>query len=922
MKRFVIAVLLTATVAAAAGAQADPANYGIDSLSASLSDTQAGAHADFTTDVVLKTENFELPALTRDVSVELPQGLLANPKAVQECSAERFVGTNVEEKSGATGCPQDSQVGVTHIVFSNEHEGTASFVEPVFNLAPRPGEPARLGFIALQYPILIDTELRPDYGVTATVKGADTLATLYTTETTLWGVPAATSHDGERMTPYESAHNRSGIETPTGTRESGLTPTPYMVNPTQCAGALPVRAAADSYQLPGVFSEGIGLLPGMTGCPLLDFNPDLSIVPSTAEAGSGSGLSAALAFPTAGLEEPDLFAEAGLRKAEVVLPEGVTINPAQANGLGACSEADFARETASSAPGQGCPERSKVGTATARTPLLEEEAEGDLYVATPHANPFGTLIALYLVLRVPGRGVVVKLAGKVEADSSTGRLVSTFGEPPYEIPQLPVSSFKLHFRAGSRAPLVTPSGCGTYASTATLTSWAGQVAVRHPSFQISSGPGGGACPSGAAAFRPRFSGGTLSNEAAAYSPLAMRIAREDGEQEISRFSVRLPPGVLAKLAGTSECSAAAVAAAWAKTGLAELAAPSCPPSSEVGSVLAGAGVGSQLTYVTGRLYLSGPYRRAPLSVIAIVPAVAGPFDLGAVAIHEPLYVNPRTATVEGGGPGGDPIPRILEGIPLAVRDIRLDFDRPQFTLNPTDCDPLALRATLWGAGGNPLDPGDDSSVSVDQRFQAANCLQLRFRPKLWLRLFGKTRRGGNPGLRAVLKMRGHEANIKRASVALPSSEFLDQGHIRTICTRVQFAADGCPRAAIYGHATAKSPLLDKPLSGPVYLRSSNHELPDLVVDLRGQIHITLVGRIDSVKGGGIRTVFSTVPDAPVSSFVLKMRGGKRGLLENSRNVCRRPGRARVRFAGQNGRSSNLAPVVKATCGKKRSKHGR
>jgi hypothetical protein len=921
MKRLVASTLVVIAVVAAAAAQADPANYGIDSVSASLSSPQAGAHADFSTSIVLKTENFELPALTRDVSVELPPGLLANPNAVPRCSAAQFVTTDVEEKSNASGCPQNSQVGVTHIVFSNEHEGTASFVEPVFNLVPRPGEPARLGFIALQYPILIDTELRPDYGVTAMVKGADTLATLYTTETTLWGVPADGSHDSERMTPYESAHNRGGIETPTGTRSSGLTPTPYMVNPTQCGGPLSIRATAVSYQLPNVLSEGSGLLPGMTGCSLLDFKPDLSITPSTDQASSGSGLSVKLAFPTGGFEDAKLFAEAGLRRAEVVLPEGLTINPSQANGLSACSEADFAQETATSGPGEGCPESSKIGTATARSPLLEEEAEGALYVATPHANPFGSLIALYLVLRVPERGVVVKLAGRVEPDPNTGRLVSIFGDPPYEIPQLPVSSFELRFREGARAPLVTPSRCGDYVGTATFTSWAGQVAIAHPSFRITGGHGGGACPSGEPAFSPRFSAGTRSNNAASYSPLIMQMTREDGEQELARFSVRLPHGLVAKLAGTSECPESAIELARTKTGLTELASPSCPASSEIGDLLTGAGVGPAPTYVKGKLYLSGPYLNAPLSVIAIVPAVAGPFDLGTVALHEPLRVDPRTAVVEGGGPEGDPIPRMLEGIPLAVRDVRLDFDRPSFTLNPTSCDPSAFRAMLWGAGGDVFNPVDDSPVSLDDRFQAANCLRLPFKPELALKLFGETRRGGNPRLRAVLKMRRHSANIKGASVALPHSEFLDQSHIQTICTRVQFAANNCPSAAVYGHATAKTPLLDQPLRGPVYLRSSNHELPDLVADLRGQIHITLVGRIDSVRGG-IRTTFSAVPDAPVSSFVLTMYGGKKGLLENSRDICRTPGRASVRFSGQNGKFSDLASVVNADCGKERSAHGK
>ena len=325
MRRMVVTLAAALAIAAlgfAAAAQGDPANYGIESVGASLTTSQAGDHADFTSDVTLKTENFELPALTRDISVELPQGLLANPTAVPKCSAVQFVSTDVEDKSNATGCPRESQIGVTHIVFSNGQEGTSDFIEPVFNLQPSPGEPARLGFIALNYPILIDTQLRPDYGVTAMVKGADTLATLFKTETTLWGVPAAKIHDGERMTPYEAAHNHGAIETPTGTRQSGLAPVPFMFNPTRCGVSLPLRATAVSYQLPDVISEGFASLPPLTGCDLLDFKPQISLRPTTTQAESASGLNVNLTFPTGGFEHPNLLVEAEQRKAEVVLPRG------------------------------------------------------------------------------------------------------------------------------------------------------------------------------------------------------------------------------------------------------------------------------------------------------------------------------------------------------------------------------------------------------------------------------------------------------------------------------------------------------------------------------------------------------------------------------------------------------------------------
>jgi hypothetical protein len=898
---------LLAAITIVSAAHADPANYGIESVGGALSSAQAGAHPDFTTSLTLKTEGGELPATTQNVTFELPQGFVANPNAVPKCSAAQFVNMDVEVNAVGNGCPQDAQVGVTRITFANSHEGTTEVLEPVFNLVPRVGEPARLGFFALTYPILIDTELRPDYGVTARVRGADSLASLYRTETTLWGIPASPSHDSERLTPFEAAHNRSAIDTPTGTRQSSLSPVPFMLGPIRCGEPFLLRASVTSYQEPNRLSEGSTFISPATGCSLLDFSPSLVLAPTTARASSSTGLDVDLTFPTKGLEEPNLLGEDEQKRVEVTLPEGMTVNPSQAQGLGACSEAAFARETASWAPGVGCPQDSKIGTVSARTPLLDEEATGSIYVATPHANPFGSLIAIYMVLRVPQRGVVVKLPGRVAADPETGQLTTTFGESPFEIPQLPVSEFHLHFREGARAPLVTPPRCGEYEASAVFTSWGGHVVTTHPTFTVS-----GDCPAGNAAFTPSFEAGAISNNAATFSPFFLRFSRSDSDQELTRFSATLPPGEVAKLAGVQRCSVAAIEAAKGRMGTDEQANPSCPASTRIGHILAGAGVGPSLTYVPGDLYLAGAYHGSPLSVVAIVPAVAGPFDLGTVVTQETLGLDPLTGRAIVDGSSADPLPHILQGIPLHLRDVRVYVDRPEFTLNPTACDPLATDAVLGGSGPDPRSSSDDVLAPVSAQYQAANCSRLRFAPRLSLRLKGGNDRSSYPALRAVLQPRKGDANIAFVQVALPHSEFLAQEHINTICTRVQFAAGTCPKGAIYGHARAFSPLLDQPLEGAVYLRSSSHRLPDLVIDLHGDVRIVLVGRIDSFRKG-IRTTFAHVPDAPVSKFVLSMRGGDKGLLVNSTNICSSGGRAFVTVRGQNGRQEVLHPQLDADC---------
>jgi hypothetical protein len=393
----------------------------------------------------------------------------------------------------------------------------------------------------------------------------------------------------------------------------------------------------------------------------------------------------------------------------------------------------------------------------------------------------------------------------------------------------------------------------------------------------------------------------------------MRLTRNDGDQDLTKFSATLPPGMIAKLAGTSECPDQSIEAAKAKSGRQEQQSPSCPASSQIGHVLGGAGVGQVLTYAEGKIYLAGPYQGAPLSVAAIVPAVAGPFDVGTIVTRQALQLDPRTGVVTADGDRSDPIPHILAGIPLKVRDVRVYVDKPNFTLTPTSCDPFQTTAQIWGGGTDVFSSTDDTPHSLADRFQVANCQSLGFKPRLDLKLKGGTKRGGHPALTGTYTPRAGDANLKGLVLRLPRSAFLDQGHIRTICTRVQFAQKSCPQAAIYGHATAYTPLLDQPLSGPVYLRSSNHNLPDFVAELHGIVDVEAVARIDS-KAGGIRATFSEVPDAPLSKVVVQMQGQKKGLIVNSTDLCAKAHRANLQLEAQNGKRLSARPEMRAGCG--------
>jgi len=907
-------ILLLGGMLFAAGAEAaEFEQYRIESVSTSLSNSQAGAHPDFTVSLELSQKDDVPYANTSDVVVELPPGLIGNPEAFPKCTTLQL-GTVPAQSD----CPIDSQVGSMDIVVGGFISGTFAD-EPIYNM-PAPGGDivARFGFYAAFYPAFINVRLDPQtHALVATVEGVPAAAEFIGSDATFWGIPALPSHDQERITPFESVNNSA----PPGGRKSALPETPFMTNPTSCGIERELRITAVSYQLPDAPQVKTAPFPEITGCGAVAFNPAISLAPTTTQGTSGTGLEYGLSLPTKGLEFGNLNAGSQLERAEVVLPDGMTVNPSQAEGLGVCSEADYARETYDSPPNVGCPESSKIGSVVARTPVLDREALGSLYVAKPYENPFGSLLALYMVLKVPDRGILVKLEGEVRTDAATGQLTTVFDD----IPQLPVAEFDLRFREGARAPLVTPPECGAHTAISNLNPWSApsMPLARTSDFEIFSGPDRGPCPTGGLPpFKPRLTAGPLSNRAGAYTPFYVQLNRSDAEQEITHFSIKLPPGLTGKLAGVPFCPEAAIAMAKARTGIhggaEELAAPSCPAASEIGRTMVGAGVGQVLVYVPGKVYLAGPYNGSALSIVAVTAAKAGPFDLGSVVVRYALRVNPDTAEVFIDATGSDPIPHIIQGIPVRLRDIRAYVDRPDFVLNPTDCTRTSTASTVRGAGLDFTSEADNNPITVTNPFQAGECAALGFRPRLLIRLKNGTKRDANPALIATLKARAGDANIGAAQVTLPHSAFLDQSHIRTICTRVQFksgAGNGvnCPAGAIYGAAEAVTPLLDEPLRGPVFLRSSEHPLPDLVAALHsGRIDVNVVGRIDSGKGGGIRSTFESVPDAPVKTFILRMFGGRKGLIVNSQNLCASTNRAIAAFTGQNGRRHKFRPVVRPT----------
>jgi hypothetical protein len=904
-----VAALLILPSAAQADFGIDPEtlNFSFENADGTIA-TQAGSHPYvFKVDFELNLDGEGEPegGELRDVIVDLPPGWVANPQAVPRCPHQLFEGSTPQ-------CPFGTQVGVLHA----NVVGLGQAFGPIYNLVPPPGVPAQLGFSLINLNAFLDGSVKTEEGYKLSSLTANNPINITGAHVEIWGTPADPGHDADRGRGFEN-------EPPHPSEALRL---PFLTVPTDCRAPLQYTIEIDSKQNPGQFvsatanSLDVGGKPAaLQGCDAVPFSPQIAASTTSRLAESASGLDFELKLPNQGLLAPGAIAETEPSKVEVALPEGVTANPSAAEGLATCTEAQYKAEQIDTKPGEGCPEASKLGSIVAHSPLLEEPIEGALYLAKPYENPSSSLIALYIVARAQERGVLIKQAGRVEPDPETGQLISTFED----LPPLPYSDFKLHFREGGRAPLVTPPSCGSYETTAKLTPFSkpGQPFTATSTFQIERGVSGGACPQGAP-FNPGFEAGTRSNAAGSHSPFDMRLTRRDGDQDLTKLSTTLPPGLLASLVGVGKCSDAQIAQAQSRTGphggQEELADPSCPASSQIGHTDTGAGVGAILTYVPGNLYLAGPYNGAPLSVVAIVPGVAGPFDVGAIVVRVALRFNPLTAQAEADGSASDPIPHILKGIPLKVRDIRVHVDRPSWTFNPTSCEALATKATLWAGGANLFSSLDDSPFGLAARFQAADCANLAFKPRLVLKLKGGTKRGAHPALTGTYVPRKGDANLKGLVLRLPHSAFLDQAHIKTICTRVQYAANGgngagCPKGSIYGQATAYTPLLEEPLKGPVYLRSSSHNLPDFVASLHGLVDVETVARIDS-KDGGIRATFANLPDAPITKVIVRMQGAKKGLIVNSTDLCARRHKADALFGGHNGRRREARPVVGAECG--------
>ncbi len=881
------------------------------------------------------------PAADRDIKtlrVDLPPGLTVNPNAAPKCPISSFLneegGLIVPKCSGSKVGEEEVTVVTTlgkviqvapgvflpagAIIPPSEAAGTKV---NVYNLEPKTGEPALFGFVvAGKEVVYLKTSVswESDFHEAFTIELPESSPPLETLISRLVNF-GATTGDGTYINnpttcfdPTEAANEH--LYSTWFRAESYGKPDPIFPN-----GSTPVEAKVEE----NTGSAGVPVQ--QTGCDTVPFKPGIDVNPGTSQVDSPSPatVTTTLDYLTGGESSQQ---ESHLRRAEVKLPAGMGLNPSGSNGLVACKDEQFKKGVPTY--NNECPSESKIGTVEITSPPLARPLKGDIYVGTQNSeNPeSGEEFRILVEAKEPEEGIAVRLVGHTAANRTTGQLTTTFdeqevgplaGKLPQGLPQAPFKSVTLRFD-GPHLVLTSPPTCSAADSSGQMEPWSvkGKQVPVGSSFTLSSVPGGGTCPTTLAArkFAPAYTAKSDSTKGGKYSPFRVNIARTDGQQELKAVNVTLPKGLTGNLSGIPYCSEDALAAAAASTGAAQKASPSCSDASKIASASTVAGTGDKAVTLAGSAYLAGPYKGAPLSMAVITPAINGPFDLGTTVVRVALNVDPKTAQVNA---VSDAIPDVFGGVKLDIRSIDVNVDRTKFMINPTNCAAQATTGSINGGGGDPANAAAWSSYAVSAPFQASACNKLGFKPKLHTRLFAKnnTSRAKHPKLRAILETRNGDANVLRNALSLPHALFLDQGNIKTVCTRPQLASRTCPKAAVYGHAEAKSPLLSNKLKGPVYLVSSNHELPDLVADLRGQVNIQLYGVISS-KHGGIKTVFNNTPDVPVNKFILRMEGGKKhGLLVNSRNLCQGKLSSVLNIKGQNGKKvkNNKLPLKVNGC---------
>jgi hypothetical protein len=856
-------------------------------------DTQAGSHPyAFTHTFELNADAKATPegSEVRNVTVNLPPGVIGNTTAIEQCKREQF---DREE------CPAGSQIGVAPSgLGGNPHIFTLFLA--IYNLVPPPGHPAEFGFTLFGNQVFLDAAVRSDgdYGITEHVNNLPQRE-IVTSAVDIWGVPADPSHDAER-TCLVNRIIVIGCSSPASR-------VPFLTLPTSCSGPERYSAVANEW-FDGSVTDQISVLShdansapqGLTGCERLGFEPSISVAPDTSNADTPTGLTVELKTPQEGLATTNGLATSNIKDTTVTLPEGVVINPGQAAGLGACQTGESGVGT------QGppsCPSNSKVGTDEIETPLLKTSLKGNVYVL--QSNPPN----LKLLVAASGEGVNLKLVGDVHLDETTGRLTTTFKETP----ELPFTTFRLSFSGGAQAALATPTGCGTFSTSSDFTPWSSpfvQDVFPTSAFVINHGSGGSACPSGALGFTPSLIAGATTDQAGGFTNFSLLLTRPDDQQRISSLRFVAPQGLTGMLSKVPLCMNA-----QAETN-------TCPEASKIGHTVVESGPGPYPLVVPepgqppAPIYLTESYGGAPFGLSIVVPLHVGPFVLPTQRVRAKIEVDPNTSQLTV---TTDPLPQVVAGVPTDLRAVDAVVEHPEFMINPTNCDPQSFSGTAYGAPP-PGAGGPSASAAIGSHFQVGACQALKFTPKFAVATSGKTSKANGASLNVKLSFpnlpQGSESNIRTVKVDLPKQLPSRLTTLQKACTEAQFNTNpaGCPAASVIGHATAITPILPVPLSGPAYFVShGGAKFPELIMVLQGYgITIELHGETFISKAGITSSTFHAVPDQPVSSFELDLPQGPYSALAANGNLCTSKLSMPTEFIGQNGALLNQTTKVNVT----------
>lgn len=903
-------------------------------------DTQAGSHPFQLTTTFDLAKNLEphklfaskepiegavLPALPKDLHFTLPPGLIGNVADMPQCSEADFSTTT---GSNADYCAGDTAIGVATVTLDEPITlGTFTEEVPLFNLTPAYGEPARFGFEADKVPVVLTTKVRSgsNYAVEVSVEYATQAADVLNTQVSFWGVPGDSRHDSERG--WECLGGGFLVQNLEGEHKCKSTdeaePQALLSLPTSCEGT-PVASvegvAWTGQQLGGEFQ-----FEPFTGCDKLSLEPSITVKPEEETASTPSGMNVDIHIPQASTLSGTQLSEATVKKTVLTLPEGILASAGAAESLSTCAasgensiglleglpEEDQLQNDHFSPEEATCPAEAKVGTVTIDTPLLEQPLTGSVYLAYQDTDPFKSPLVFYIVADDPTAGVRVKLAGQIKLNQTTGQVESVFENTP----PLPFEDLHLHLFNGPEATQSTPPLCGAYTSKASFSTWSGSEAEASSQFQIISGPHGGACSPSPRELKPAFSVHNSSQQAGAFTDFTLGIGHRESDQPISGLIVHLPPGMAAMISNVTPCPEPAVGTEW-----------SCGADSEVGEATTVAGLGSHPVTLKGKVYLTAGYNGAPFGLLVRTLAHVGPFELGWINVRSRIDVNETTAAVTvttQPGPRGvaeaatagrdtEVLPTIIDGVPVQLREILVAVNRPEFQFNPTNCGKLEISGTLLGSEG--------AAAGLEQSYSAENCASLPFNPTIAVSVESNVSRLDGTGLKIKITSGSGQANIGKTKLEFPKTIPSRLETLHKACLEAVFAANpaNCPEGSVVGTATAHTPVLKSPLTGPIYLVShGGAAFPDAEIVLQGEgIKLILDGKTEISESGANKGVtsssFESVPDAPVSTFEVELPRKTNSAFSGYGNLCEEKPTMPTRFTGQNGAVAETNTQIEVT----------